>query len=55
MEASKVLIAKMNTSDILRLLERLGIPETSVKYVNGGFILPTICHNDLIKKSSYKL
>lgn len=49
------LLNKMNTSDVLCLMERLGIPETVVKYGNECLIFPTICHNELISNPSQKL
>ena len=55
MANNDVLISKVNTSDILRLMEYLGIPETQVRYGNDCLIFPTICHNELISNPSYKL
>lgn len=49
------LISKVNTSDILRLLEFLGVPEKMVRYGNECLILPTICHNELLSSPSHKL
>lgn len=53
--AGDILITKLNTSDILRLMEHLGVPETMVRYGNDCLIFPTICHNELINNPSYKL
>lgn len=55
MANADALIAKVNTSDILRLLEYLGVPETSVRYGNDCLIVPTICHNELVSNPSHKL
>ena len=41
------LVSKVNTSDILRLMEKLGISESHVRYGNDCLIFPTICHNEL--------
>ena len=49
------LLSKVNTSDILRLMEKLGIPETSVRYGNDCLIFPTICHNTIDNDPSHKL
>ncbi len=53
--AGDILVSKLNTTDILRLMERLGIPETMVRYGNDCLIFPTICHNELISNPSHKL
>lgn len=50
-----ILLSKLNTTDVLRLMERLGVPETQVRYGNNGLIFPTICHNDLVGQASHKL
>lgn len=55
MSNSDTLLAKLNTSDILRLMEKLGVPETMVVYRNDCLIFPTICHNELISNPSHKL
>lgn len=55
MDAGKWLINKLNTSDILRLMEKLGVPETEVRYGNNALIFPTVCHNELIGQGSHKL
>ena len=47
------LLNKVNTSDILRLMEKLGIPETSVRYGNDCLIFPTICHNEDASDASF--
>jgi len=49
------LVRKITTSDILRLLDKLGVPEGEVRYGNDSIILPTICHNELLSTPSYKL
>lgn len=55
MAAGDILITKVNTSDVLRLMEHFGIPETSVRYGNDCLIFPTICHNELVSNPSHKL
>lgn len=55
MASGDILISKLNTSDVLRLMEHLGIPETSVRYGNDCLIFPTICHNELVSNPSHKL
>lgn len=55
MASGDILITKVNTSDILRLMEHLGIPETLVRYGNDCLIFPTICHNELMSNPSHKL
>lgn len=55
MANADVLLSRVNTSDILRLLEYLGIPETLVRYGNDCLIVPTICHNELVSNPSHKL
>ena len=50
-----ILLAKLNTSDVLRLMEHLGVPETQVRYGNDCLIFPTLCHNELISNPSHKL
>lgn len=50
-----ILISKLNTSDILRLMEYLGVSETMVRYGNDCLIFPTICHNELVNNPSHKL
>ena len=49
------LLNKLNTSDVLRLMEKLGVPESSVRYGNDCLIFPTICHNTLDNSPSQKL
>lgn len=49
------LVSKINTSDILRLMEKLGVSESQVRYGNDCLIFPTICHNDLTNNPSQKL
>lgn len=49
------LVSKVNTSDILRLMEKLGISESHVRYGNDCLIFPTICHNELTNNPSQKL
>ena len=55
MGSGDLLLSKVNTSDVLRLMEHLGIPETMVHYGNDCLIFPTICHNELISNPSHKL
>lgn len=49
------LLNKVNTSDILRLMEKLGISESCVRYGNDCLIFPTICHNTIDNNPSHKL
>lgn len=53
--AGDILVSKLNTSDVLRLMEHLGVPETMVRYGNDCLIFPTLCHNELISNPSHKL
>lgn len=55
MNSGDILLSKLNTSDILRLMELLGVPETMVRYGNDCLIFPTICHNELVSNPSHKL
>lgn len=55
MNNGDILLQKINTSDILRLAEKMGIPETMVRYGNDCLIFPTICHNELVANPSHKL
>ena len=55
MAASDTLVTKMNTIDILRLLEHFGVRENEVSYGNDSIIFPTICHNELVNNPSHKL
>lgn len=45
----------MNSSDIIRLMEKLGVPESMIKYGNSSLIFPTICHNEMSNDPSHKL
>ena len=49
------LLNKLSTTDVLRLMEKLGVPETSVRYANDCLIFPTVCHNTLDNNPSHKL
>lgn len=55
MAAENPLIKKMNSSDIIRLMEKLGVPESMIKYGNSSLIFPTICHNEMNNNPSHKL
>lgn len=55
MAAENPLIKKMNSSDIIRLMEKLGVPESMIKYGNNSLIFPTICHNGMNNNPSHKL
>ena len=55
MAAENPLIKKMNSSDIIRLMEKLGVPESMIKYGNNSLIFPTICHNEMNNNLSHKL
>jgi hypothetical protein len=50
-----ILLTKLNTSDVLRLMEHLGVSESQVRYGNDCLIFPTVCHNELISNPSHKL
>jgi len=52
---SDMLIEKVNTTDILRLMEHLGVPESEVRYGNNCLIFPTVCHNELVNNPAHKL
>ena len=49
------LISKVTTTDIIRLMGKLGVEEKSIRYGNDCIIFPTICHNDLSNHPSSKL
>ena len=55
MAAENPLIKKMNSSDIIRLMEKLGVSESMIKYGNNSLIFPTICHNEMSNDPSHKL
>lgn len=55
MAAENPLIKKMNSSDIIRLMEKLGVPESVIKYGNNSLIFPTVCHNEMSNDPSHKL
>ena len=38
----------ITTSDIVQLVSKFGIPETSIRYYNNQLIMPTGCHNEII-------
>lgn len=50
-----ILISKITTTDIIRLLEYLGVPENLIRYGNDCLIFPTVCHNELVSNPSHKL
>lgn len=45
----------ITTSDIVRLVSKFGIPETSIRYYNNQLIMPTGCHNEIIGTAKHKL
>lgn len=53
--ANNTLLNKLNTSDVLCLMERLGVSENLVRYGNECLIFPTVCHNELLANPSHKL
>lgn len=55
MAAENPLIKKMNSSDIIRLMEKLSVSESMIKYGNNSLIFPTICHNEMSNDPSHKL
>lgn len=55
MAGENPLIKKVNTSDIIRLMGKLGVAESMIKYGNSCLIFPTICHNEMSNNPSHKL
>lgn len=49
------IVNKLTTSDIVNLVGSFGLPETSIRYINGCLIMPTVCHNNVIAGASHKL
>lgn len=45
----------ITTSDIVQLISKFGIPETSIRYYNNQLIMPTGCHNEIIGTAKHKL
>ena len=45
----------ITTSDIVQLVSKFGIPETSIRYYNKQLIMPTGCHNEIIGTAKHKL
>jgi hypothetical protein len=45
----------ITTSDIVQLVSKFGIPETSIRYYNNQLIMPTGCHNEIIGTAKHKL
>lgn len=45
----------ITTSDIVQLVSKFGIPETSIRYYNNQLIMPTGCHNEIIRTAKHKL
>ena len=45
----------ITTSDIIQLVSKFGIPETSIRYYNNQLIMPTGCHNEIIGTAKHKL
>lgn len=45
----------ITTSDIVQLVSKFGIPETSIRYYNNQLIMPTGCHNEIIGAAKHKL
>lgn len=49
------LIKRLTSSDIIKLIEYLGVPENALRFGNDSIIIPTICHNELYDNASHKL
>lgn len=49
------IINQLTTSDIIQLVSKFGIPETSIQYQNNQLIMPTGCHNEIIGTAKHKL
>lgn len=45
----------ITTSDIVQLVSKFGVPETSIRYYNNQLIMPTGCHNEIIGTAKHKL
>ena len=45
----------ITTSDIVQLVSKFGITETSIRYYNNQLIMPTGCHNEIIGTAKHKL
>lgn len=45
----------ITTSDIVQLVSKFGIQETSIRYYNNQLIMPTGCHNEIIGTAKHKL
>lgn len=45
----------ITTSDIVQLVSKFGILETSIRYYNNQLIMPTGCHNEIIGTAKHKL
>lgn len=45
----------LTTSDIIQLVSKFGVPETSIRYYNNQLIMPTGCHNEIIGQAKHKL
>lgn len=46
---------QLTTSDVVQLVSKFGIPETSIQYQNNQLIMPTGCHNEIIGTAKHKL
>lgn len=49
------ILDQLTTSDIIQLVSKFGIPETSIRYYNNQLIMPTGCHNEIIGAAKHKL
>lgn len=49
------ILEQLTTSDIIQLVSKFGIPETSIRYYNNQLIMPTGCHNEIIGHAKHKL
>lgn len=49
------ILDQLTTSDIIQLVSKFGIEETSIRYYNNQLIMPTGCHNEIIGQAKHKL
>lgn len=49
------ILDRLTTSDIIQLVSKFGIQETSIRYYNNQLIMPTGCHNEIIGTAKHKL
>ena len=49
------ILSQLTTSDIIQLVSKFGVPETSIRYYNNQLIMPTACHNEILGNAKHKL